>query len=98
MNTRTSVPVSSKPEDRKHKRPDLTQLELTLPPYQAGRDRLVRFEEDGTIVYLEARIERLGIAIHDACGLHRPWVPAAGACRQGTPPGEAIRTLHAGMV
>ena len=67
------------------KRPDLTQLELTLPPYQAGRDRLVRFEEDGTIVYLEAGIERLGIAIHDACGLlsacgSRRWrLPAEGA-------------------
>ena len=32
-------------------RPDLQAIELTLPPYQEGRDRKVRFEPDGSIVY-----------------------------------------------
>ena len=32
-------------------RPDLQAIELTLPPHQEGRDRKVRFEPDGSIVY-----------------------------------------------
>ncbi len=32
-------------------RPDLQAIELTLPPYDEGRDRKARFEEDGSIVY-----------------------------------------------
>jgi hypothetical protein len=34
-------------------RHDLIQLEATLPPYKAGRDRRVQFADDGTILYLE---------------------------------------------
>jgi hypothetical protein len=37
------------------KRPDLQKLEITLPPHQPGRDRRVRFEADGTIVYPEEK-------------------------------------------
>ena len=35
-------------------RPDLTQLEATLPPFVEGRDRPVRFEPDGAIIYAKA--------------------------------------------
>lgn len=32
-------------------RPDLTAIEDTLPPHKEGRDRPLRFEPDGSIVY-----------------------------------------------
>ena len=32
-------------------RPDLVAIEASLPPYKEGRDRKLRFEPDGAIVY-----------------------------------------------